>query len=108
MEVSLYRTAYSGPSDVLIMEVSLYRTAYSGPSGVLITEVSLFNYSNTCTVKDFQCPCMGFNCNEILYCVYLHVIMYSVLIILYMYMQLHVCMYTAVLGGRKGMGLLPL
>ena len=78
-EVSLYRTAYCGPSGVLIIrrfhytgqltvvpvvsllyggftiqdsllwsqwcpyytEVSLYRTAYCGPSGALIVEVSL-------------------------------------------------------------------
>ena len=41
VEVSLYRTAYCGPSGVLIVDVSLYRTAYCGPSGVLIMEVSL-------------------------------------------------------------------
>ena len=42
IEVSLYRTAYCGPNGVLTIEVSLYRTAHCGPSGVLIIEVSLY------------------------------------------------------------------
>ena len=41
-DTSTYRTAYCGPSGVLIIEVPLYRTVYCGPNGVLIIEGLLY------------------------------------------------------------------
>ena len=35
-EVLLHRTAYCGPSGVLIIEVSLYRTVYCGPNNFFV------------------------------------------------------------------------
>ena len=38
IDTSINRTAYCGPSGVLIIKVSLYRAAYCGPNGVLTIE----------------------------------------------------------------------
>ena len=89
-DTSIYRTAYCGPSGVLITEGSLYRTAYCGPSGVLTIEGSLNRMAYT--VVPVVAQIQRFHCiyHDVLLCTYIYIyiicihMMYYIILIIIM------------------------